>query len=152
MGLAALPARRSNSQRCGLKVQEVGTSSNLAADLRWRQWGPRIARDFAVGSMLCVRLFTDEDTLGALNLYFLRKDAFDETARIEALALAAHVAVALAAAQEIGQLRVAIEGRTVIVQAEGILMERFGLSAREAFSALVRVSSVTNRERVGDRG
>lgn len=126
--------------------QEVVTSSNLAADPRWPQWGPRIAHDFAVGSMLCVRLFTDENTLGALNLYSLREDAFDEAARIEALALAAHVAVALAAAQEIGQLRVAIESRTVIGQAEGILMERFGLSARQAFSTLVGVSSVTNRK------
>lgn len=126
--------------------QEVVSSSNLAADLRWPQWGPRIARDFEVGSMLCVRLFTDEDTLGALNLYSLREDAFDEMARIEALALAAHVAVALAAAQEIGQLRVAIESRTVIGQAEGILMERFGLSAGQAFAALVRASSVANRK------
>ena len=126
--------------------QEVVCSSNLAADPRWPQWGPQIARDFAVGSMLCVRLFTDEDTLGALNLYSLREDAFDEMARIEALALAAHVAVALAAAQEIGQLRVAIESRTVIGQAEGILMERFGLSAGQAFTALVRASSVTNRK------
>ena len=126
--------------------QEVVSSSNLAADPRWPQWGPQIARDFAVGSMLCVRLFTDEDTLGALNLYSLREDAFDEMARIEALALAAHVAVALAAAQEIGQLRVAIESRTVIGQAEGILMERFGLSAGQAFTALVRASSVTNRK------
>ena len=96
--------------------------------------------------MLCLQLFTAEDTLGALNLYSLREDAFDDASRVEALALAAHVAVALAAARQIGQLRVAIETRTVIGQAEGILMERFDLSAGQAFSALVRVSSVTNRK------
>lgn len=95
---------------------------------------------------MCLQLFTAEDTLGALNLYSLQEDAFDETARVEALALARHVAVALAAAQQIGQLRLAIEGRTVIGQAEGILMERFDLTARQSFSTLVRVSSVTNRK------
>ena len=56
------------------------------------------------------------------------------------------MAVALAAAQEIGQLGLAIESRTVIGQAEGIPMERFGLTARQAFSTLVRASSVTNRK------
>ena len=96
--------------------------------------------------MLSLQPFTAEDTLGALNLYSLQEDAFDETARVEALALAAHVAVALAAARQIGQMRVAIEGRTVIGQAEGILMERFDLTAAKAFAALVRVSSVTNRK------
>lgn len=95
----------------------------------------------AVESMLRVRLFTDDGALGALNRYSLREDAVAEMARI--VALAAH-AVASAAAQEIGQLRVAIEGRTLTGQAEGVLTERFGLSEAGVLN-VVRVSWVTNR-------
>ncbi len=93
--------------------------------------------------MLCFRLFNDH-TLGALNLYSTRLDAFDEDDLAEGLALAAHAAVAMTAAQEAEHLRTAMDTRTVIGQAAGILMERFDLTEDHAFAVLVRVSSTTN--------
>ena len=60
------------------------------------------------------------------------------------LALAAHVAVALAAAQEVEHLEHAMRGRTVIGQATGILMERFDLAPERAFSVLSRMSQQKN--------
>jgi AmiR/NasT family two-component response regulator len=54
------------------------------------------------------------------------------------------VSVALAAAQEIETLHSAVEARTVIGQAEGILMERFDLLPHQAFAVLRRVSQETN--------
>jgi AmiR/NasT family two-component response regulator len=52
--------------------------------------------------------------------------------------------VALAASQNVANLEMAIASRTVIGQAEGILMERFGIAADQAFAALRRVSQHRN--------
>ena len=52
------------------------------------------------------------------------------------------------AEREIKQLQQAVESRTVIGQAEGILMERLGLDSTQAFEYLRRVSSHTNRKLV----
>jgi AmiR/NasT family two-component response regulator len=54
------------------------------------------------------------------------------------------VSVALAAAQEIESLHGAVEARTAIGRAEGILMERFALEPSEAFAVLRAVSQDTN--------
>ena len=45
---------------------------------------------------------------------------------------------------EVQGLREALENRDVIGQAKGILMERHGISADEAFGRLVRISQDTN--------
>jgi AmiR/NasT family two-component response regulator len=45
---------------------------------------------------------------------------------------------------EIQGLREALENRDVIGQAKGMLMERHGISADEAFDRLVRISQDTN--------
>lgn len=119
-------------------------SSDLAHEERWPTWAPRVARDLGARSMLCLRLFTDSRTLGALNLYALGPGAFDAHDLEEGIALAAHVAVAMAAAQQGAQLAHALDTRTVIGQATGILMERFGLDEAGAFRVLTRVSSQTN--------
>jgi GAF domain-containing protein len=124
--------------------EEVVYCPDLAREERWDAWGPRTAEETGVRSMMCFRLFTNEHTVGALNLYASQPDAFDDDDRDHGLALAAHAAVAVAAAQEADQLRIAIDGRTVIGQAQGILMERFSISASQAFNVLVRVSSTTN--------
>jgi hypothetical protein len=51
---------------------------------------------------------------------------------------------ATVAAAEIDGLRVAMAGRLVIGQAQGILMARLDMDADQAFAFLVRTSSVTN--------
>jgi GAF domain-containing protein len=123
---------------------ETVSSPDLATDGRWATWGPRVVEELGVRSMLCFQLFTDDRSLGALNLYSGTVDGFDADDRVEGLALAAHVAVALAASQEIATLGRAVVARTVIGQAEGILMERFDLEPAAAFAVLRRVSQDTN--------
>ena len=54
------------------------------------------------------------------------------------------MAIALAASQNAAHLELAIANRTVIGQAEGILMERFGITAEQAFAVLRRVSQHRN--------
>ena len=124
--------------------QEVVRSRDVGADDRWPSWGAKVARETGVRSMLCLRLFTHEDLVGGLNLYSFNVDGFTEHDVEEAMALAAQTAVAIATAREIAQLRVAVDGRTVIGQAQGILMERFQLDATQAFAVLARVSQERN--------
>ncbi|MDZ5662193.1 ANTAR domain-containing protein [Nocardioides sp. S-58] len=52
------------------------------------------------------------------------------------------------AAMEIEQLQRGMQARTVIGQAQGILMERLGMSAAQAIDYLRRVSSHSNRKLV----
>lgn len=127
-----------------LKEHETVTSRDLAQDSRWPRWGPHVAAEIGLRSILSYRLFTTSSTLGALNLYSYAPEAFDFDDTHDGMALAAHVAVALAGAQNIENLERAITSRTVIGQAEGILMERFDLSAARAFDVLRRVSQDSN--------
>jgi len=123
--------------------QETVSCPDLLREERWPTWGPRVAAELGVRSMLCFQLFTTARSLGALNLYSESADAFDAEDLAVGLALAAHIAVALAASREIDSRDLAIVTRTVIGQAEGILMERYDLSADRAFSVLKRVSQET---------
>jgi transcriptional regulator with GAF, ATPase, and Fis domain len=125
--------------------QETVYCPDLASEVRWPVWGPRVVDELGVRSMLCFRLFTAADTLGALNLYSRRAGAFTEDDAIEGLALAAHVSVALVSATEIEGLNAAAVNRTVIGQAQGILMERYDIDSERAFSLLRRVSQDSNQ-------
>lgn len=127
-----------------LEMHELVHSRNLAMDTRWPRWGPHVAQEIGVVCVLSYRLFTTADSLGVLNLYSRKAEAFDLDDIYNGEALAAHVAVALAASRQAEQLGMAIATRTVIGQAEGILMERFDISAEQAFAVLQRVSSHSN--------
>lgn len=127
-----------------LRTHETVHSTDLAGDERWPEWGPRVTKEIGVASIVTYRLFTSRDTLGAMNLYSRRPGAFDTEDIYNGQALAAHVAVALAGAQNTEHLETAVTNRTVIGQAEGILMERFDISAEHAFSVLRRVSQQRN--------
>ncbi len=72
--------------------------------------------------------------------------AFSEDDVDTGLAVAAHAAVAVAAAEEIDNLHVAIDSRTVIGQATGVLMERYQLTADAAFGLLKRFSMEQNEK------
>src|SRR5919107_572779 len=58
--------------------EEVVYSADLAREERWDAWGPRTAEVTGIRSMLCFRLFTNEHTVGALNLYASQPEAFDD--------------------------------------------------------------------------
>jgi GAF domain-containing protein len=124
--------------------ERVVHSADLETETRWPAWSRRMVRDHGVRGVLCFQLFTYADTVGALNLYSRTAHSFDAQARDEGLALAAHIAIAVAAAQRIEQLDQALLSRTVIGQACGILMERYAIDADRAFALLARVSSQSN--------
>jgi hypothetical protein len=106
-----------------------------------------------VRSVLAVGLFPGGEIprLGALNLYSFAPDGFTAADPDIALVLAAHASTALvgtkavtAAELEAAQLKEALASRDVIGQAKGILMERRGISAAEAFDVLRSASQSLN--------
>lgn len=113
--------------------------SDLEGDDRWPAFCER-ARAAGVGSMLSFQLFVEGDDLGALNLYSRRRCAFDDRSEDVGLLLATHAAVAFAGAQREAAMRRALETRSVVGRAQGVLMERHGATAEEAFDLLVRAS------------
>jgi transcriptional regulator with GAF, ATPase, and Fis domain len=119
---------------------------DLRDEKRWPLWAPRVVDELGFRSMFCIRLFTNEDTLGALNLYAREVDSFDQAAQDDSIAIAAHAAVAVASAQEIETLSVAVDRRTTIGKALGIVMERYQVSDDQAFRLLTRLSSQGNRK------
>ena len=125
-----------------IRHQEVFQADCLSEDRRWPLFSARAARQVGVESMLAFRLFVEEDTLGALNLYSRREAAFDGGDEAQAIGsvFAAHAAVALSTAQHDEQLEEALATRDVIGQAKGILMAKEGVTADEAF-AMLRVAS-----------
>ena len=127
-----------------LRQHDTVRSDDLCVDDRWPKWGPEVAGRLGLLSIVSYRLFSSGESLGALNLYGKRRAAFSADDIHDGIALAAHVGVALAGAQEVENLEKALGGRTVIGQATGILMERFDLAPDRAFSVLSRLSQQMN--------
>jgi GAF domain-containing protein len=117
--------------------------ADTAADIRWPRWAAGM-RDLQLGSVLAVRLWTTQSTLGALNLYACSPRCFDPDALAVAEVLARHASIALSSARQEESLWQAIDARKLIGQAQGILMERFALDDQAAFEVLRRHSQNTN--------
>ena len=111
---------------------------DMAADSRWPQWTPHAA-GLGIGALLAVHLYTDT-ALGALNLYSEKPREYDELDVEAAKVVAAHASVVLAHTRTQQNLWRAIDTRNLIGQAQGILMERYGLTADKAFAILSRYS------------
>jgi GAF domain-containing protein len=129
-----------------LRQTDVVIANDLSADERWPHWGSVIADELDIHSCLNFRLFTTGANLGTVNLYGRRRHAFSHEDVLDGNALAAHVAVALAGSLREDNMAVAMMTRTRIGQAQGILMERFGIDADRAFEVLRRVSNQENRK------
>ncbi|MFG1819628.1 GAF and ANTAR domain-containing protein [Kribbella sp. NPDC049174] len=116
---------------------------DTTVDPRWPRWSPRVA-ELGLRSVLTVWLFTTRSTLGALNLYRTRPGQFTAADEATARLLARHAAVAVATVREASTLAHAVEARTLIGQAQGLLMERFAIDADQAFAVLRRYSQDNN--------
>ena len=116
---------------------------DMATEKRWPGFSLAASR-LGAGSMLSVQLFVDGDDLGALNLLSESPHAFTQDSEQVALLFAAHAAVAIVGAEKEEQLRDALVRRDVIGQAMGIVMERYGLTAKRSFSVLTRLSQHRN--------
>jgi hypothetical protein len=135
-------------------------SGDLAGDSPWPEFGPAVAEQ-GYRSVLSTALLTSPSPAsftGALNIYARDSDDFGDYARDVAFVLATYASFAIAtvkeregfehkltkARQEVENLRKALDTRTVIGQATGILMARRSLTADEAFEVLARASQNHN--------
>jgi GAF domain-containing protein len=116
---------------------------DTATDTRWPRWSSQVAA-LGVRSVLAVGLHTNSHTLGVLELFNSEPDAFEADDDAVAHILARHASVALASARQEATLWQAIDARKLIGQAQGILMERFGIDGDQAFAVLRRYSQDYN--------
>ena len=135
-----------------MREGSVMRSRDLAADGRFPHYGPKAAERGA-HSALSLPLASDGRTVGALNLYSRRPDAFDSDTVAVGELLAAHASLAISAAAAYyssrdlaDQMRQALTSRAVIEQAKGVLLARQGGTPDEAFSTLVELSQRSNRK------
>jgi GAF domain-containing protein len=119
------------------------TVPDVTAEQRWPEWAQKVAAT-GVRSMLGTRLSTASSLIGSLNVYGLEPGQFGPEDVDVAQLLARHASVAIDSARESENLWRAIDARNLIGQAQGILMERFGLDADQAFAVLRRYSQDHN--------
>ncbi len=127
-----------------IRDHEVVTSRDLLDEVRWPRWSQRAAEELGVRSMLCLQLFVSHDTIGALNLYSDRPDAFTVDDRTTGLALAAHVAMSLLSEQSPGPRISSAGGAAIIAQAQGLLMHRYELTPSGAYLVLAKAAQREN--------
>jgi GAF domain-containing protein len=127
-----------------LQSPEAVVSNDLGHDQRWPSWSPRVVEEAGLRSLMSFCVFSSGESAGALILYSRKDDGFDHEDLLEAQVLAAQAAVALATTLKERQLHQALQTRTVIGQATGILIERFGLAPDGAFAVMRRVSQNHN--------
>ena len=127
-----------------IREHEVFQTGNLAAEQRWPRFATRANQETGICSILSIRLFVEEDTMGALNLYSRGRDAFGEVDVALGSVFAAHAAVALSASIREENLERKVESRDLIGRAKGILMARSDLTDEQAFDILRRASQRQN--------
>ena len=133
-----------------LRDGEIVTVEDIANDRRWPAFSER-GRIEGAGSSLSVPMRLRGRPIGALNLYSAEPHALDDGDRARARRFAdqAAGAVALAIRLDDGEersrhLEVALQSRSVIDQALGILMGQRRITSEEAFDVLRRLSQRAN--------
>jgi hypothetical protein len=128
-----------------IKRQQPVVSPELRFDSRWRFWAPQAA-DLGFRSILSLAL-TDGDPFGAVTLYSRRPSNFGTASLAPGLGFAQQASSAITAEVEREQLLRAAESRGIVGQAQGILMERYQISADQAF-AVIRRSSYAHDQKL----
>jgi len=125
-------------------------SGSLGSDSRWPHFGGRVAR-MRVHSALALPLIVGDQVIGSINAYAMGRDAFGDHAVQLGSQFASTAAVAVYNAQLLTnahertlRLQRALDSRSVIDQAVGIIRSRSGATADEAFERLAHISQSEN--------
>ncbi|MGW7051523.1 GAF and ANTAR domain-containing protein [Streptomyces sp. NPDC054887] len=136
-----------------LQALRQGGEVQVTDMLEETRWGPYPAYAAACGtrSSLSLPIAPHTHTAGALNLYSPKPSAFSDTDLTGLRTIAAQGTGAIALAQRISDaqefaadLRTAMESRSVIDQALGVIMSQQRCTAREAFDILRTASQHRN--------
>jgi GAF domain-containing protein len=118
------------------------------ADLQTDDRFPLYRRDALeqtpIRSVMAFQMFIAGETMGALNVYAEQPNAFGQASRDMGLIFAAHSSVAWNAARRDEQFKRALSSRDTIGQAKGMIMERYGVDAVQAFEVLRKLSQDSN--------
>ena len=118
-------------------------SDDLRVDLRWPSYGPQ-ADNLGIRSQMGIQLFDEPGLIAGLNLYSSTAGAFDDDTFEAAMVFAIHAAHTLGRAMARQELTEAMDTRTIIGKATGIVMDRYQLSEDRAFEFLTRVARVND--------
>lgn len=91
-----------------------------------------------------IKIYGEGHSVGGLNLYAWRANAFHDGTRAAAEIFAVHAAVAMDKARAVTSLTDALASRQMIGVAVGIVMQTYTVDESAAFNYLVRVSQTTN--------
>lgn len=135
-----------------LRTGELVSVPDVARETRWDRY-PDHALSRGVLSSLSVPLDVAGKTVGVVNAYASQPESFtaDLSDRVRTFAAQAQVALALALrsaeqSDAVHQLHTAMQSRSLIDQALGILMARQRCTADEAFAVLRAGSQSRNRK------
>jgi GAF domain-containing protein len=126
-----------------IRKEPITKIEHACLESRWPLFMPP-AIGLGLRSQLGLRLYTERETFGGLNLYSTSADIIDPDVQHMAELFAAHASIALGRVRHEADLNTALLTRKVIGQAIGILMERYAFDEDRAFMYLTRVSSHTN--------
>ena len=122
---------------------------SLADESRWPAFTPE-ARSLGISSILSAPLHVMDEPVGALNIYSHRPGVFAEQDEVlasmfadETSAVLTSAKVNVAGAQRGARIQRALEMREAIAQAQGVIMERRGLSQDDAYTVLRVASQVS---------
>ena len=117
---------------------------DLTTDGRWPQWSTTVA-ELGIASVLAAELIGSQARrLGSINVYWSHPRTFtaDDIAFVNIFAR--HAALALTESPHGAGLYTALDSRKLIGQAQGLLMERYGLDEARAVEVLRRYSEDHN--------
>jgi GAF domain-containing protein len=118
--------------------------ADLETDDRFPLYRQDALAETPIRSVMAFQLFIAGETMGALNVYAEEPHVFDDESRNIGLVFAAHSSVAWNSARRDEQFKKALASRDVIGQAKGMIMERYGVDAVQAFDLLRKLSQDSN--------
>lgn len=117
---------------------------DLETDERFPNYRRDVLAETPIRSIMAFQMFIAGETVGALNVFSDHPGAFGPDSRNLGLVFAAHSSVAWNSARRDEQFRRALSSRDIIGQAKGMIMERYGVNAVQAFELLRKLSQDSN--------
>jgi GAF domain-containing protein len=118
--------------------------ADLENDDRFPLYREDALAETPIRAIMAFQLFIAGQTMGALNVYSEQPNSFTEESRNVGMVFAAHSSVAWNSARREEQFKQALTSRDVIGQAKGMIMERYGVDAVQAFDLLRKLSQDSN--------
>ncbi|WP_395727245.1 ANTAR domain-containing protein [Nakamurella sp.] len=120
------------------------SAHHLTADPRWPTWRTEV-RALGARAAVSARLYAGR-TLGTLTVYATHPVDPDRAAGDHLRTMAAHLSVLLDMVDRRRNLEQGMVNRGIVGQAIGLLVERYGIAADQAFATLRRISQSENQK------